>query len=394
MSFRFLKTVYVLVIIALFYYSYTQVDLNLTLSQISLWQTIEKSFQHIGWFQRPLSTVLYVIILVLLTIFYALFLWIVEKGRFTIKQFWPLVGIASLILLFSYNAFSYDLFNYMFDARVITHHNLSPYEFRALDFPKDPWIHFMRWTHRLYPYGPVWLWLTVPLSFIGMQFFLPTLFMFKALAVGSYLGSVYFIGKIAREVSPKNQLLSMVFFAFNPLVLIEGLVSAHNDIVMMFFAVSSLCFLIKKRYVLSIILLALSIGIKYATVFLLPIFAAVWFFVEIKKKKINWEKKFLFMTILMVLPVIAASVRTNFQPWYLLYVLPFAALLPTKPFVVILSVLGSTILLLEYVPFLYTGNWDSPIPSYLNTITLIAIFLPIILTAFYIYWQKKKTGLQ
>lgn len=393
MNFKLLRFGYIFTIIALFLYSYTQVDLNLTLSQISVWQTIEKFFQNIGWFQRPLSTILYVSILLLLTVFYGLFLWLAEKGKLTIKQFWPLVIISSIILLFSYNAFSYDLFNYMFDARVVTYHHQSPYEYRALDYPSDPWIHFMRWTHRLYPYGPVWLWFTVPLSAIGMQVFLPTLFMFKALAVASFLGTAYFIGKITQLTLSKTQLLSVVFFALNPLVIIEGLVSSHNDIVMMFFAVSSFYFLIKKKYVFSIILLALSIGLKFATALLIPTFLLIWYF-NAGQKKINYNYVFLSMTALMLIAVVAASIRTNFQPWYLLYVLPFAAVLPTKPFVVVPAVLGSAIILLEYVPFLYVGNWNPPIPWLLNTITLVAIVLPIILAASYLSWQKKKSSIQ
>lgn len=369
---------YLILVIGLFLYSYTQVDLNLTLSQWSVWQVIQKWFQHIGWFQRPLSTALYSFILFLLTIYYFLFLWLVKKNKLSIGQFWRIVIPASIILLFAYNAFSYDLFNYMFDARIFTYHHLDPYQYKALDFPKDSWINFMRWTHRTYPYGPVWLGLTVPLSFIGMQFFLPTLFLFKALMVGSFLGTVYFIGKILEKVSSENKMFDMAFFAFNPLVIIESLVSGHHDIVMMFFAVFSLFLLLEKRYIFAFILLFLSIGIKFATIFLLPVFALIFLF-QIRRKKIDWEKFFQLTSALMIIAVIVASIRTNFQPWYLLYVLPIAAFVAKKYYILIPSIIISFFALLNYLPFLYLGNWDSPVPYILNLLTISSLVLSVVI---------------
>ena len=47
---------YIVVSICLFLYSYTQVDLNLTLSRASTVQTIQKAFQYIGFYNRPVST--------------------------------------------------------------------------------------------------------------------------------------------------------------------------------------------------------------------------------------------------------------------------------------------------------------------------------------------------
>lgn len=374
---KFLSISYILLIICLFLYSYTQVDLNLTLSQLSFWQIIEKSFQHVGWFQRPLSATLFLVIVTVMTAYYGIFLWLAKENKLSGKQFWQIIIITSCVLLFSYNAFSYDLFNYMFDARIVTYHHENPYLHKALDYPQDPWITFMRWTHRSYPYGPTWLFLTVPLSFIGFQFFLPTLFLFKALASASFLGTVYVIGKIVKMVSPKNELFSTVFFALNPLVMIESLVSAHNDIVMIFLAIGSIYLLMNKKYFRTLLLLILSIGIKFATVFLLPILAIVWF-KQKKSQTIVWNAIFLWIIAIMMGAVIVASIRTNFQPWYLLYVFPFAALLSRKDYILAPAIIGSFIILLEYVPYLYLGNWDTPVPVILHFLTIGAIVFSLI----------------
>src|SRR5579871_525108 len=63
---RWLSRVYLFVILCLFLYSFTQVDLDLTLSRASWFQTIEKSFQYIGYFNRPLSSWLYIFLLIVL----------------------------------------------------------------------------------------------------------------------------------------------------------------------------------------------------------------------------------------------------------------------------------------------------------------------------------------
>lgn len=383
-----LVSLYTVVILSLFLYSFTQVDLSLTLSRASIWQDIQRSFQYIGYFNRPLSTYLYISLILLLFNFYFYLLWRSYKKMLSRKAVWAFIIITSGILLFSYNAFSYDLFNYIFDAKIVTHYQQNPYEHKALDYAGDPMLSFMRWTHRTYPYGPLWLALTVPLSFLGLQFFLPTLLLFKALMVASYIGSVYLIGKILRKVSSDWELMGMIFFAFNPLVIIESLVSAHNDIIMMFFAILGIYLLVEKKYLLAFIALAASYGVKFATVSI-PLalhigiifgFATLIFYLSKRKDNIDWRKVFLGLSILMIAPVLLASWRTTFQPWYLLFVLPFAALVGNKYYVVVPVVVFSVVGLLQYVPYLYLGNWDPPVPSILAMFLYWGIVVSAVIT--------------
>lgn len=384
-----LVSLYSVVILSLFLYSFTQVDLSLTLSRASIWQDIQRSFQYIGYFNRPLSTYLYISLILLLFNFYFYLLWRAYKKTLSRKTVWALIVITAGILLFSYNAFSYDLFNYIFDAKIITYYGQNPYEHKALDYAGDPMLSFMRWTHRTYPYGPLWLVLTVPLSFFGLQFFLPTFFLFKALMVASYIGSAYFIGKILRKVSPERELMGLIFFAFNPLVIVESLVSAHNDIVMMFFAILGVYYLVEKKYKLTFFAFIASYGVKFATASLpfalhigaiLGIAAFLNFMSRQKNIHLQWQRHFVILTFLMILPVVFASYRTTFQPWYLLYLLGFAALVSNVFFVTIPVVILSFFAILQYIPYLYLGNWDPPVPSILAMLLYWGIVLSIVLT--------------
>ncbi|MDO8658895.1 MAG: hypothetical protein Q7K55_09210 [Candidatus Levybacteria bacterium] len=356
---------YLIAIIVLFFYSFTQIDLGLTLSEVSVWQTAEKFFKNIGYFQRPFSSFLFVSIVLSLFTFYLLILNAIRKKEISRRAIWFLIITTTVILAFSYNAFSYDLFNYMFDAKIVTYYQQNPFVHKALDFPGDPMLSFMHSTHRPYPYGPFFLALTVPLSFLGFNFFLPTFFLFKIFTAFSFLGIVFFIEKILNKISPKNKEFGIVLFALNPLVLIEGLVSSHNDIIMMFFSVWSLHLLLEKKYIRSIILLIFSIGVKFATIFLVPILIYV-LVRHIKKQEIDLSNVAKTALILMILAVaitsFASGINKNpeIQPWYFLILLPFAALVQ-KRIVTTITICISIGMLVSYVPFIATGQWPADI---------------------------------
>ena len=339
----------------LFLYSFTQIDLGLALTRFPALFSVQRAFQTIGYFNRPLSAALYALILVLMTAAYLVILHVGRSGKLQRRLVWRYIFIVTALLTFAYNAFSYDLFNYIFDAKIVTYYHHNPYEHKALDYPQDPMLGFMHWTHRVYPYGPAWLGLTVPLSFAGFHVFLLTFVLFKLLAAGCFLGTVYFLEKIA-EKTGMHALVPVLFFAFNPLVLIESLISGHNDIVMMFFAVTGMYLLLKKRYILSILLMALSVATKFATVFLIPAYLSS-FILQYIKVKIPWVQIWVTALGCMGLAVLAASQTSgNFQPWYLLLVLPFAALLAENRFFSYVAAIVTVVIAGTYLPFLYLGN--------------------------------------
>ena len=85
------------------------------------------------------------------------------------------------------------------------------------------------------------------------------------------------------------------------------------------------------------------------------------------------------MTVSLVLVVI----RTNFQPWYLLYIVPFTPFLKDRYYALIVSIVFPFFALAEYIPFLYEGDWNPPIPNVLFLLTALGAFLSII----FIIWK-------
>jgi len=92
----------------------------------------------------------------------------------------------------------------------------------------------------------------------------------------------------------------------------------------------------------------------------------------------DWDKLFLIGFSPIIVAILLSSNRTNFQPWYFLYILPYAAFLSKKYYVLIPSVILSLTGLLMYVPFLYTGNWNPPIPMLLSVFILVGLGLSIV----------------
>ncbi|MEK7065659.1 MAG: hypothetical protein AAB961_01580 [Patescibacteria group bacterium] len=344
---------YIFVSLGLFLYSYTQVDLNLTLSSISIWQAIQKSFQYIGFFRRDISSGIFVLLISAFTILYAWAVHLARKGKISEKFFWRLILIVSVILLFSYPAFSYDIYNYMFTAKTVLVYHTSPYTIIPLQLTGvEPWLNFMRWTHLPSAYTPLWILLSLPPFLFGFGVFLLILWNMKLLIVGFYLLTTLMIGKILGEVDHEKRTLGMTIFALNPLILIESVVSPHNDIVMMGLALTA-------WYWRSWFMLAASVGLKFMTITLFPVAA------------LGWHRKLALLAMLAGLLYIIWD--REILPWYWVWIMPFVALLPRNRSLFILSTGVSTGLLLRYLPYLYLGNWDPPAPMFKLWLTIVPI---------------------
>ena len=215
-------------------YSYALVDPNFTLINHPLWELFRNNTVILGYYNRQYSWYIYVTLVILLFIAQYLFMRTWKKHspiRISI--------IVGLLLLMAYPLLSHDFFNYLFDAKIVTYYHASPYMFRALDFPNDPWVRFMHWTHRTYPYGPSFLFVTLIPSFFGGGKLILNYLFFKIVFALCYVGSVWALSKVHRKYA--------LFFATSPLVLVEGLVNAHNDMVALFFAFLGISFLWNKK---------------------------------------------------------------------------------------------------------------------------------------------------
>ncbi len=360
-------SLYVIASVFLFLYSYTQVDLSLTLSRMSVFQTLEKTFQYVGWYQRPLATALFILLVVL---FFSLY-WAALRRKNL--QIWKIIIPMAVILLFSYPAFSYDIFNYMFDAKTVLVYHKLPYSVIPLAFSGvEPWLSFMRWTHIPSVFSPFWILLTLPFYLLGFGYFLGILWSFKLLAVVAYLATSFFIYKILADLDREHAVRGVAVFALNPLVIFESLVSAHNDIVMMAFAMGSYYAYIHRKRLASFVVLSASIATKIMTVSLVPVFLA------------GWQRTWALGATLIGFVAFLLVTGREIQPWYMIWFLPWVALLPRAKRLTMISIGVSMGFLLRYAPYLYTGGYNPPVPA----VEAWLVIIPTALAVGFLFGKK------
>jgi len=332
--------------IALVLFSYTQVDLNLTLSRASIWQSIQKAFQYIGYYQRPLATLLYGAIIVSLYGIYLALLGRIKRGVVDISFVRKIIIAVAVIIVFSYpSAFSYDFFNYLFTAKTVLVYHQNPYAVTPLQFSGiDPWTNFMRWTHLSSAYTPFWIFLSLIPYLVGLGYFILVLFATKFMVAGFYLLASFALSKALEAGNAKHHVYGVALFSLNPLILIESLVSGHNDIVLVAFAMLSVASYLKKDLLRSWVHLSLSIAAKFMTIFLIPVYV-------LKKGRI-WMLGALAFGLSLVL------LRREFFTWYWVWLLPFVALNAEKEKLVRMAIVVSAGLVASYAAFIYFGEYS------------------------------------
>ena len=258
-------TLYLITLLCLTVFSWGFVDKNIPIQTLP----VLYEFAHT---QRSLAVIIYSILTTLLFVFYGLFLWMIYKKKLAKKEVLRLILKTCIILLFAFPGFSNDIFNYIATAKVTFLHHENPYIIMPIEIPNEPMLSFVHAANKIALYGPAWILLSFIPHILGAGNLIVSMLMFKIFVAVFYAGLLWGIWKLS-----KKNLWALAFFALNPLVTIETFVSAHNDVVMMFFALGSFYFMQKKKLLVSVLFLFLSILIKYATVFLLPIYAYMFY---------------------------------------------------------------------------------------------------------------------
>ena len=364
-------TLYIISLLTFSIYSYSLIDPNITFFQTKWWELFREKMVYFGYYQRQTSWLVYLTLVILLFIFHCFF-----SKKY--KQFNPLklALFIGAILLISYPFLSHDFLNYMFDARIVTFYQQNPYLYKALDFPTDPWLRFMHWTHRTYPYGPIFLWITVIPSFLSLGKFVLSFFFFKLTFVIFYILAVFFLNKLNKKYA--------MFFATNPLIIIEGLVNSHNDLIGVSLAIIGIYFLfhpprhsntpprhpersegssvayftlspfarffghlrslrMTKGEVVARLFFILSLGIKFIT---FPI-------TLLMRKNLKWNKV-IFAFLIGI--IIYLSIESEIQPWYFLNLFIFLPFFVQSIKRLDIFFFG---LLVSYYPYIRLGGWDS-----------------------------------
>jgi alpha-1,6-mannosyltransferase len=159
-------------------------------------------------------------------------------GALPVRAALGVVVALHVVFLVAPPLYSADVFGYVSFARLGAVHELSPYVHNALSAPSDPSIPWIRWHHIHTPYGPVF---TLASYVVAPMSVAAALWTLKATAALTSLACVALTWKAAarRGVDP---LPAALFVGLNPLLLAYGVGGAHNDLLLMTFALVGVLF--------------------------------------------------------------------------------------------------------------------------------------------------------
>ncbi len=265
---------------------------------------------------RVEQTILYILILTILIVFYFLIVKNREKLFKNNKQIYIYIAIISLIFVIVVPFLSSDVFYYLGVGRLDSTYGQNPYYVTIHDFvengdnskylEQDTVLangYENYWSNTTVVYGPIWTLICKIVAGISFGNIDIALLVLKLLNVVIHLLNCYLIYKLT------GKKLFVLLYGLNPYMFIEGIANVHNDIYVVTCILASLYFLLKrKNIIISIVFLALATAIKYFAILLLP-FIIIYYFRD-KKPLERLKKCFLYGMLFIFIVAIT----------YLLYV--------------------------------------------------------------------------
>lgn len=168
-----------------------------------------------------------------------------------------------------------DVFSYILYGRISAVHHANPLVLTPGSFPSDPFLSLVFWRGVRSVYGPVWLLLSSGVTHLAQMFggsLTAYVLLFKLLGLVTHLANVALVWAILGRLAPRRQVFGAILYAWNPLCLLEFCASAHNDAVMLTFALAAVYLLLRGQEVAALAMMGLSISTKYVLLVLLPLY--------------------------------------------------------------------------------------------------------------------------
>ena len=166
---------------------------------------------------------------------------------------------------------SQDVWAYAMYGRIQVVHHANPYRMEPSRFPSDPYLRrvFPAWRHRPALYGPLFMGLAA--FVVEMAGSSPT----RVRLGFQLLAAFALLGCLALVAGRTNDARAVMFLAWNPLIVVDVVNGAHNDMLVGLSVLAALLLVERRRYVLAGLILAAAVAIKVPA--LLPAGAlALW----------------------------------------------------------------------------------------------------------------------
>jgi hypothetical protein len=243
----------------------------------------------LGWLQMPFLISAFIIIFLLYLLALSRLPRRITSYRYI---FYSTLLLGGLYLLFPVVT-SPDIFSYIAYARIGVIYHLNPLTTLPTAIHADPVYPQLYWNDQPSAYGPVWAGITCALQWLtlifGTQSLVPMVLALRLLGLVTHLCSTLLIWSIVGrvqllqgQVSTTKRWLATFAFAWNPLLLFEATVNAHNDAQLLLFVLFALWFLLPTQHtttttsrqakipILTIVMLALAACLKINLLVLMP----------------------------------------------------------------------------------------------------------------------------
>ncbi len=168
-----------------------------------------------------------------------------------------------------------DVFSYILYGRISVIHHANPLVATPANFPSDPFLSLVFWRDTRSVYGPVWLLISSGIALLAQALggsLVVYVALFKLLGLLAHLANAALIWLILGRIAPRRQLVGVLFYAWNPLCLVEFCASGHNDAVMLTLLLLGVYFLARRWEAAALVAIGLSIATKYVPLALFPMY--------------------------------------------------------------------------------------------------------------------------
>jgi hypothetical protein len=191
----------------------------------------------------------------------------------------PLLLAAVIVPAF----FSADVTDYVMRGRIVSIHGGNPYVDVAATFTSDPFLRFGDgpWKHFPLPYGPIVADLQAAIAWLADLPGLPPLpalllavGLFKAVFAALLVAAAFTARTICERLRPDDRDVVFVGVLWNPLVLGEGIATAHNECLVLLTILLALRFALESRAAASVVAAGAGVLSKLVPVLLGPLLLA------------------------------------------------------------------------------------------------------------------------
>lgn len=364
----------VLIPILFFVFSYFWIDLGLLL-MLADGHPFLNNFKWIIPFRDSHRLLLANIYLILLIFLFGLQIFLLFTKRFkflSVKNLFIAAGFGTLFFSLAFPFLSRDFFTYLFSAKMVLFYRVNPFVVPPMNFLQtDLWVGLAHNIQFPYAYGLTSLiYSLIPMALFSGQRFILNFLGYKLMNAAIF----YLTGFLLYKLNDKDKRVFSFWF-FNSLLVVELLINAHNDLLMISLFVVAVYYLFRGSKIKAWLAFLASVATKYASAIALPVMFLG------KKNKPLYFKLLSFVSIILLLVQKLRNVQAWYYTWLYMF-LPFAKLKVQSW--LLISMIGM-LFLIGYYPFIKWGFWGAtPLIPYskwffyffLSLIVLIELDLP------------------